>query len=140
MSLNLTSAEVTAAIRAQNAQVSAGEIGSLPNVAGQGIAATGGGQRPTRQRRAVWQRMLRANTDGSAVRLKDVARIELGAQSYATSARLNGQTLHRHWRAVVAQWQRAGHGQGGARPACMSWKSSPKGCGLGHSLRQLKVH
>src|SRR3954470_23509390 len=37
---NLSSAEVTAAIRAQNAQVSAGSIGELPNVAGQGIAAT----------------------------------------------------------------------------------------------------
>ena len=35
--------------------------------------------------------MLRANTDGSTVRLKDVARIELGGQSYATSARLNGK-------------------------------------------------
>ena len=37
---SLSSADVTNAIRAQNAQVSAGEIGSLPNVAGQGIAAT----------------------------------------------------------------------------------------------------
>ena len=35
--------------------------------------------------------MLRANADGSTVRLKDVARIELGAQTYATSARLNGK-------------------------------------------------
>ena len=35
--------------------------------------------------------MLRANTDGSTVRLKDVARIELGGQTYATSARLNGK-------------------------------------------------
>ena len=35
--------------------------------------------------------VLRANADGSTVRLKDVARIELGAQSYATTARLNGK-------------------------------------------------
>jgi multidrug efflux pump len=35
--------------------------------------------------------VLRANTDGSSVRLRDVARIELGAQNYATSARLNGK-------------------------------------------------
>jgi multidrug efflux pump len=40
LGLNLTAADVSAAIRAQNVQVSAGEIGSLPNVAGQGIAAT----------------------------------------------------------------------------------------------------
>jgi multidrug efflux pump len=37
------------------------------------------------------QVVLRANADGSTVRLKDVARIELGAQTYATSARLNGK-------------------------------------------------
>jgi multidrug efflux pump len=40
LGLNLSAADVSAAIRAQNAQVSAGEIGSLPNVSGQGIAAT----------------------------------------------------------------------------------------------------
>ena len=88
---NLSAAEVTAAIRAQNAQVSAGEIGSLPNVAGQGIAAT---VVITGQLTSVAQFgnvVLRANTDGSSVRLKDVARIELGAQAYATSARLNGK-------------------------------------------------
>jgi multidrug efflux pump len=90
-SYNLSASDVTAAIRAQNAQVSAGEIGSLPNVAGQGIAATVvvGGQLSSV---AEFGRVvLRANTDGSSVRLKDVARIELGAQSYATSARLNGK-------------------------------------------------
>lgn len=88
---NLSANDVTAAIRAQNAQVSAGEIGSLPNVAGQGIAATvvvGGQLTSVAEFGKV---VLRANTDGSSVRLKDVARIELGAQSYATSARLNGK-------------------------------------------------
>ena len=90
-SYNLSANDVTAAIRAQNAQVSAGEIGSLPNVAGQGIAATvvvGGQLTSVAEFGKV---VLRANTDGSSVRLKDVARIELGAQSYATSARLNGK-------------------------------------------------
>ena len=79
------------AIRAQNVQVSAGEIGSLPNVAGQGVAATvivnGQFSSPEQFGRIV----LRANADGSTVRLKDVARIALGGQSYATSARLNGK-------------------------------------------------
>ena len=90
-SYNLSANDVTAAIRAQNAQVSAGEIGSLPNVAGQGIAATvvvGGQLTSVAEFGKV---VLHANTDGSSVRLKDVARIELGAQSYATSARLNGK-------------------------------------------------
>ncbi len=89
--LNLTAADVTAAIRAQNAQVSAGEIGSLPNVAGQGISATVivNGQLSSVEQFS--NLVLRANPDGSTVRLKDVARVELGAQNYATSARLNGK-------------------------------------------------
>ncbi len=89
--LRLSSAEVSAAIRAQNAQVASGTIGDLPNVAGQGIAATvvvKGQLANVEQFRNI---VLRANADGSTVRLKDVARVELGGQSYATSARLNGQ-------------------------------------------------
>lgn len=88
---NLSSAEVVAAIRAQNAQVSAGSIGELPNVAGQGIAATvvvAGQLGNVDQFKEV---VLRANPDGSTVRLKDVARVELNAQTFATAARLNGQ-------------------------------------------------
>jgi multidrug efflux pump len=88
---NLSAAEVNSAIRAQNAQVSSGAIGDLPNITGQSIAATvvvnGQLSGPTQFGNIV----LRANTDGSSVRLKDVARIELGAQGYATSARLNGK-------------------------------------------------
>ncbi|GAB4089609.1 efflux RND transporter permease subunit [Hydrogenophaga soli] len=90
-SYNLTAADVSAAIRAQNAQVSSGEMGSLPNVAGQGIAATVVVRGQLSDVAQFGNVVLRANTDGSAVRLKDVARIELGAQGYATSARLNGK-------------------------------------------------
>ena len=89
--VNLSMAEVTAAIRAQNAQVSSGEIGSLPNVAGQGIAATVVVNGQLSSVEEFGNVVLRANADGSTVRLKDVARIELGAQSYGTSARLNGK-------------------------------------------------
>ncbi|NDP40866.1 MAG: efflux RND transporter permease subunit [Rhodoferax sp.] len=88
---NLSATDVTAAIRAQNAQVSAGEIGSLPNVAGQGIAATVVVSGQLTSVAEFGNVVLRANLDGSSVRLKDVARIELGAQAYATSARLNGK-------------------------------------------------
>ena len=87
----LSAGDVTNAIRAQNAQVSSGTIGDLPIVGGQGIAATvivNGQLSSVEQFGNV---VLRANTDGSAVRLKNVARIELGAQTYAISARLNGQ-------------------------------------------------
>ncbi len=88
---NLSVDQVTAAIRAQNVQVSAGNLGDLPAAQGQPVAATivvKGQLTSTEQFGNV---VLRANTDGSAVRLKDVARIELGSQSYSTSARLNGK-------------------------------------------------
>ena len=88
---NLSAADVASAIQAQNAQVSAGSLGELPSMSGQAISATVvvPGQLTTAAE--FGNVVLRANADGSAVRLKDVARIELGAQSYATAARLNGQ-------------------------------------------------
>ncbi len=87
---NLSANDVNNAIRAQNAQVSSGAIGDLPNITGQSIAATvivNGQLSNVAQFGGI---VLRANADGSAVRLRDVARIELGAQGYATTARLNG--------------------------------------------------
>ncbi len=88
---NLSPIDVTNAIRGQNAQVSSGTIGELPNLAEQAIFATVvvNGQLATVEQ--FGDIVLRANADGSAVRLKDVARLELGAQGYATSARLNGK-------------------------------------------------
>ena len=88
---SLSQTDVVNALRAQNAQVAAGSIGDLPNVAGQGISATvvvNGQLGSVEQFGSV---LLRANADGSSVRLKDVARIEIGAQAYATAARLNGK-------------------------------------------------
>jgi multidrug efflux pump len=91
LGFNLSAADVTAAIRAQNAQVSAGEIGALPNVAGQGISATVVVSGQLSSVEQFGNIVLRSDTSGATVRLKDVARIELGAQAYATSARLNGK-------------------------------------------------
>ncbi len=88
---NLSNADVTAAIRAQNAQVASGTIGDLPNVPGQTIFATVVVHGQLSGVEQFGNIVLRANPDGSAVRLKDVARIELGGQNYATSARLNGK-------------------------------------------------
>ncbi|MCC7285385.1 MAG: efflux RND transporter permease subunit [Burkholderiaceae bacterium] len=87
----LSVSDVNAAIRGQNAQVSSGTMGDLPIVPGQQISATvivNGQLDSTEEFGNV---VLRANTDGSTVRLRDVARIELGGQSYATVARLNGK-------------------------------------------------
>ncbi len=90
-SLGLTPLDVNNAIRAQNAQISAGAVGDQPGVAGQGTSAlvvVGGQLASIDEFGAI---LLRANADGSSVRLRDVARMELGAQSYATAARLNGR-------------------------------------------------
>ncbi|MFZ2856331.1 efflux RND transporter permease subunit [Acidovorax sp.] len=88
---NLSAADVASAIQAQNAQVSAGSLGELPNLRGQSISATVVVPGQISSTQEFGDIVLRANTDGSTVRLKDVARIELGAQSYATTARLNGK-------------------------------------------------
>jgi multidrug efflux pump len=91
VSFNLSAADVNAAIRSQNAQVSAGVIGDMPNISGQGIAATVVVNGQLNSVEQFGNIVLRANTDGSTVRLRDVARLELGAQGYAVSARLNGR-------------------------------------------------
>ena len=91
LSYKLSPAEVNAAIRNQNALTPAGVIGDLPNLSSQTMSATvvvNGQLENTTQFENI---VLRANTDGSSVRLKDVARIELGGQSYGTYSRLNGQ-------------------------------------------------
>ena len=88
---NLSLDQVNAAIKAQNAQVSAGNLGDLPNVAGQTMSVPIVVQGQLASKEQFGEIVLRANTDGSTVRLKDVARIELGAQTYATSARFNGK-------------------------------------------------
>ncbi|MGI2032132.1 multidrug efflux RND transporter permease subunit [Rhizobium panacihumi] len=89
--LSLTAADVTAAITAQNAQVAAGRIGATPNPIGQQISATINVQGQLTNPEQFGSIVLRANPDGSSVRLRDVARIEVGAESYNFSSRLNGQ-------------------------------------------------
>jgi multidrug efflux pump len=74
LGFNLSAADVTSAIRAQNAQVSAGEIGALPNVAGQSIAATVVVNGQLGSVEQFGNIVLRASSDGATVRLKDVAR------------------------------------------------------------------
>jgi multidrug efflux pump len=87
----LSPADVNNAIRSQNAQVASGTIGELPLAQGQEITATVvvTGQLSTVEQ--FGNIVLRANPDGSTVRLRDVARIEIGGQAYGTSARLNGK-------------------------------------------------
>ncbi|MGE4377455.1 MAG: efflux RND transporter permease subunit [Burkholderiaceae bacterium] len=88
---NVSTADIASAIQAQNAQVSSGSLGNMPNLKEQTITATVvvPGQLSTVEQ--FGKIVLRANPDGSTVRLKDVARIELGVEAYMTSARLNGK-------------------------------------------------
>lgn len=88
---NLTPADVNAAIAAQNAQVSAGSIGDLPGTNTQEITAAilVKGQLSTPAEFA--DIVLKANPDGSTVRIGDVARVEIGSQEYQFSTRLNGK-------------------------------------------------
>ena len=87
----LSPADVARAVRAQNAQVAVGELGQLPAAAGQDINAV----IVTRSRLSSPEEfgniIVRTNPDGSTLRVKDVARVELGAQDYSISARLDGQ-------------------------------------------------
>ncbi|MCX7033071.1 MAG: efflux RND transporter permease subunit [Arenimonas sp.] len=83
-------AEVIAAIRAQNAQVAVGQLGGTPAIDGQQINATITAQdrlQTPEQFRAI---VLRSNVDGSVLRLGDVARVELGSESYSVISRYNG--------------------------------------------------
>ncbi len=84
-------ADVINAIKAQNAQVSAGEMGGQPGLAGQGISATVVVDGQLANEEAFGAVLIKANPDGSAVRVRDVARVELGSQQYDTSARANGR-------------------------------------------------
>jgi HAE1 family hydrophobic/amphiphilic exporter-1/multidrug efflux pump len=89
--LKITTGDIRNAITAQNAQVSAGQIGGLPTVKGQAINAVVTAQsrlQTAEQFRAI---VLRANTDGSTVTLGDVARVEIGAEVASTISRYNGQ-------------------------------------------------
>jgi multidrug efflux pump len=88
---NLTPADVSAAVAGQNAQVSAGSIGDLPARPTQEInaAVLVKGQLSTPKEFA--DIVLRANPDGSSVRIDDVARVEIGSQDYQYGTRLNGK-------------------------------------------------
>ncbi|WP_414897473.1 efflux RND transporter permease subunit [Rhodovulum sp. YEN HP10] len=87
----MTPSDVVAAVSAENAQISAGSFGSLPAPDGQQLNATITAQSLLSTPEDFEQIVLRAETDGGLVLLKDVARVEIGAESYSTIARRNGQ-------------------------------------------------
>ena len=86
----LMPSDVAAAVLAQNVQVPAGEIGALPSVPGQELDATINAQSRLKTPDQFRDIILRTATNGSVVRLGDVARVEIGGDNYAFDSRFNG--------------------------------------------------
>ncbi len=82
--------DVSGAIRAQNVQVSAGQLGGAPADVGQMLNATVSARARLETPEQFENILLRVNTDGSQVRLRDVAKVELGAESYDRVSRFKG--------------------------------------------------
>ncbi|ALB71552.1 multidrug efflux RND transporter permease subunit AcrB [Cronobacter muytjensii] len=87
----LTPVDVISAIKAQNAQVAAGQLGGTPPVKGQQLNASIIAQTRLTSAEEFSKILLKVNPDGSQVRLKDVAKVELGGENYDVIARFNGQ-------------------------------------------------
>lgn len=87
----LTPSDVADAIREQNAMFAAGQLGAEPSPADQAFTFTVTTQGQLVDAREFEQIILRSTADGGVLRLGDVARAELGSQSYAFSATYNGQ-------------------------------------------------
>ena len=87
----LAPSDVINAVSSQNAQISAGQFGALPAVEGQQLNATVTAQSLLTTPTDFEQIVIRAETDGGLVLLRDVARVEVGAETYSTIARYKGQ-------------------------------------------------
>ncbi|MEQ4516527.1 MAG: efflux RND transporter permease subunit, partial [Pantoea agglomerans] len=88
---NLTPVDVISALNTQNTQVAAGQLGGTPPVPGQQLNASIIAQTRLTSTDEFGKILLKVNEDGSQVRLRDVARIELGAENYEIVARYNGK-------------------------------------------------
>jgi multidrug efflux pump len=89
-SFSLMPSDVISAIQAQNTQVAAGQIGGLPAPAGQMLNATVNARSRLTTPEEFRRILVKTQSDGSTVRVADVARVELGSEGYTTYTRLNG--------------------------------------------------
>src|SRR5438477_12796135 len=89
----MSPAEALNAVRAQNVQLATGEIGQLPAPKGQQLSATVITQGRYSTPQEFGNIVLREGANGALVRLKDVARVDLGAADYSVEARLNGKPI-----------------------------------------------
>ncbi|MCZ8235874.1 MAG: efflux RND transporter permease subunit [Inhella sp.] len=89
---NLVPADIRTALLQQNTEVSAGQIGALPAPEGQRLTAIVTARSKLTTAEEFRQVILRVQPDGSSLRLGDVARVELGRDSYTTNVRSSGST------------------------------------------------
>ncbi len=101
--LNITANDVINAVNVQNTVNPAGQVGGPPSLPTQEYTYTAIAQGRLVTEKEFGNIVVRENPDGSVVRLKDVARIELGAQLYSLAGRLNGEPA-----AVMAIYQLPG--------------------------------
>jgi multidrug efflux pump len=87
----LTPSDVVSAVQQQNVQIAGGQLGGTPAVPGQMLQATITEQTLLRTPQDFGNVLLKVNPDGSQVRIKDVARIELGGETYNFDTKYNGQ-------------------------------------------------
>ncbi|TAM12872.1 MAG: efflux RND transporter permease subunit [Nevskiaceae bacterium] len=87
----MTPNDVVTAIGAQNVQIASGELGGLPAIDGQQLNATIIGPELYQSVDQFRNILLRVEPDGSQVRLKDVARVEIGAENYNSYGEYNGK-------------------------------------------------
>ena len=89
--LNVSTSEIKSAISNQNTQVTAGSLGALPTDDPQALQFTLKTNGRLSDVKEFENIIIRSNMDGSNIRLKDVARVELGAQSYSNLGLVNGK-------------------------------------------------
>ncbi|MBP6123301.1 MULTISPECIES: efflux RND transporter permease subunit [Providencia] len=87
---NMTTTDVINAIKVQNNQVAAGQLGGSPSIENQRLNVSIIAQTRLNNVEEFSNILLRVNQDGSQVRIKDVAEVQLGAENYSTIARFNG--------------------------------------------------
>ncbi|WP_263587807.1 efflux RND transporter permease subunit [Sphingopyxis sp. GC21] len=88
--VSLMPGDVVTAITAQNSEVAAGEVGGTPAPEGQMLNATVTAQSRLQTPEEFENILLKTLPDGSTVRIRDVARVEVGAENYGTIVRING--------------------------------------------------
>lgn len=115
----LTPVDVINQLKVQNDQIAAGQLGGTPALPGQQLNASIIAQTRLKNPEEFGKVTLRVNSDGSVVRLKDVARVELGGENYNVIARINGKPAA----GLVLSWQPAQMLSIPRKPLRQNWRN-----------------